>query len=171
MMVSALYVLMLLGTLGALDTLYYHEWKLRLPSTQGAGPELRLHASRDFAYTIVFGSLAWTTWNGLWVWPLAAVLAYEVVVTLKDFIEEDHTRRLPAGERVMHAIMGIVYGVFLTLLYPHAAVWAKLPSGFDNASYGLVSWVLTAFAAGVFASGVRDLVASKKLQRAARPLR
>jgi uncharacterized protein len=168
-MIPALYVLMLLGALGALDTLYYHEWKLRLPQTPGAGPELRLHASRDFAYTLVFGSLAWITWNGLWVWPLAAVLAYEVVVTLKDFIEEDHTRRLPAGERVMHAIMGIVYGVFLTLLYPHASVWMGIPSGFDTVNYGLVSWILTAFAVGVFASGVRDAVASRKLLRAARP--
>jgi uncharacterized protein len=168
-MIPALYVLMLLGALGALDTLYYHEWKLRLPSTPAAGPELRLHASRDFAYTFVFGSLAWATWNGLWVWPLAAVLAYEVVVTLKDFIEEDHTRRLPAGERVMHAIMGIVYGVFLTLLYPNASVWVRLPSGFDTVNYGPVSWILTVFAVGVFASGIRDLVASRKLLRAARP--
>jgi len=111
---------MMLGALGPLDTLYYHEWKLRLPWTPGAGTELRMHAWRDFAYTLVFGSLAWTMWQGFLVWPLAAVLAYEVVVTLKDFLEEDQTRRLPAGERVMHAIMGIVYGVFLTLLYPHA---------------------------------------------------
>ncbi len=167
MIISALYVLMLLGALGGLDTLYYHEWKLRLPSRPGAGLELRLHAWRDFAYTLVFGSLAWTTWNGLWVWPLALVLGYEVVVTLKDFIEEDQTRRLPAGERIMHAVMGIVYGVFLTLLYPHAVVWARMPSRFDTANYGLVSWVLTAFAAGVFASGVRDLVASRKLIREA----
>jgi hypothetical protein len=162
-MMSALYVLLLLGTLGAFDTIYYHEWRLRLPSTPSAAPELRLHASRDFAYTIVFGSLAWTTWNGLWIWPLAGILLFEIWMTLTDFLEEDRTRRLPAGERVMHAIMGIAYGVFLALLYPNAALWSKLESGFGAVNYGVVSWILTVFAVGVFSSGVRDLIASKKL--------
>ena len=130
-MTTALEVLIVLGILGALDTLYYHEWKLRLPETPTARRELRLHASRDFAYAIVFGSLAWTTWNGALLVPLVLILAFEIWVTLTDFLEEDRTRRLPAGERVMHAVMGIVYGVFLALLYPYAAAWAHLDSGFS----------------------------------------
>ena len=162
-MTTALQVLLLLGALGALDTLYYHEWRLRLPETPSARRELRLHASRDFAYAIVFGSLAWTTWNGVWVWPLALILLFEIVITLTDFIEEDRTRRLPAGERVMHALMGIVYGIFLSLLYPHAAQWSRLSSGFGAADYGVMSWVLTGFAAGVLASGVRDLASSRRM--------
>jgi len=162
-MTTALEVLLLLGILGACDTIYYHEWRLQLPGTPTARRELRLHASRDFAYAIVFGSLAWITWNGLWVWPLAAILLFEVGVTLTDFIEEDRTRKLPAGERVMHALMGIVYGVFLALLFPHAVQWGRLDSGFGSADYGFVSWVLTLFAAGVLASGLRDLMASRRL--------
>lgn len=154
-------VLLLLGVLGALDTLYYHEWKLRLPTTPGAASELRLHAIRDFAYAIVFGTLAWTTWQGFWVALLAAILLLEVVITLSDFLEEDRTRRLPGGERVMHAVMGITYGVFLALLYPQAAHWAKLNAKFGAANYGGLSWVLTAFAIGVLASGIRDLAASR----------
>ena len=164
-MTGALSVLVLLGALGAFDTLYYHEWKLRLPANPAARGELRLHAWRDFAYTIVFGSLAWITWNGGWLLPLAAILLLEIWVTLTDFIEEDRTRRLPPGERVMHALMGIVYGVFLTLLYPHAARWAKLDSGFSLTNHGNLSWILTVFAAGVFVSGVRDLAASRRLAR------
>lgn len=159
-MIRPLEVLLALAAMGALDTLYYHEWKLRLPTTPGAAPELRLHAVRDFAYAIVFGSLAWTTWNGLFIWLLAAILLLEIVITLSDFLEEDRTRRLPGGERVMHAVMGITYGVFLALLYPHAAHWASMSSGFGSASYGALSWVLTAFALGVLVSGLRDLVAS-----------
>jgi len=165
-MKTTLYCLVLLGALGAFDTLYYHEWRLRLPSKPTAASELRLHSVRDFAYTIVFATLAWTTWNGLWVWPLAAILLFEVWTTLADFLEEDRTRRLPAGERVMHAIMGIVYGVFLAKLYPHAARWAKLDSAFGTADYyGAISWILTLYAVGVFTSGLRDLAASRKLAR------
>jgi len=162
-MTAALTVLLILGALGALDTLYYHEWKLRLPDTPSARTELRFHAWRDFAYTIVFGSLAWVTWNGVWIWPLAVILLFEIWMTLTDFLEEDRTRRLPAGERVMHAVMGIVYGIFLALLYPHATQWARLSSGFGPADYGSLSWILTVFAAGVFLSGLRDLAASQRL--------
>ena len=162
---TTLYFLVLLGALGAFDTLYYHEWRLRLASTPAAVSELRLHSVRDFAYTIVFGTLAWTTWNGLWVWPLAVILLFEVWATLADFLEEDRTRKLPAGERIMHAIMGIVYGVFLAELYPHAASWVKLDSAFGAADYGAISWILTVYAVGVFTSGLRDLAASRKLAR------
>ena len=77
-MTTALYFLLLLGALGAFDTLYYHEWVLRLASTSTAAGELRLHALRDFAYAIVFASLAWVTWNGVYVWPLAGILAFEI---------------------------------------------------------------------------------------------
>jgi uncharacterized protein len=160
-MTRALQILLVLGALGALDTFYYHEWKLRLPENPTARRELRLHAARDFAYAIVFGSLAWTTWNGLLVWPLACILLFEIVVTLTDFVEEDRTRKLPAGERIMHAVMGITYGIFLALLYPHASGWQRLSSGFGAADYGILSWVLTLFAAGVFASGIRDLASTR----------
>jgi hypothetical protein len=159
---TALLVLILLGLLGACDTLYYHEWRLRLPETRTAARELKLHAARDFSYFIVFGSLAWTTWNGLMVWLLAAIFIAEIAITLMDFIEEDRTRKLPAGERAMHAVMGIVYGMFLTLLYPHAARWSALASGFGAADYGLLSWILSVFAVGVLSSGVRDWMASAK---------
>jgi uncharacterized protein len=166
-MITALRCLLILGALGATDTIYSPEWRLRLASTRTASSELRLHGVRDFAYTIVFASLAWTTWNGLWVWPLAAILVFEIWATLADFLEEDKTRKLPAGERVMHAVMGIVYGVFLALLYPQAVQWAKLDSGFSPVNYGVMSWILTFFATGVFLSGVRDLVASRRLAREA----
>jgi hypothetical protein len=154
---------MLLGMLGASDTMYYHEYKLRLPSVPTARKELRLHAARDFAYCIVFGSLAWTTWNGLFLIPLTLILTFEIWITMTDFLEEDKTRKLPAGERVMHAVMGIVYGIFLALLFPHASQWARQASGFGTADYGTISWILTLFAIGVLSSGVRDLVASSRL--------
>jgi len=163
--IPALATLLVMGLMGALDTFYYHEWQLHLAATPTARRELQLHASRDFAYALVFGSLAWTTWNGLLIWPLALILTFEIVVTLTDFVEEDRTRKLPAGERIMHAVMGIAYGVFLCLLYPQAIEWSRLPSGLRGADYGVLSWVLTVFAAGVLASGIRDLAASRSMAR------
>jgi len=50
-------------------------------------------------------------------------------------------------------------------LYPHAAGWAKLESGFAESDHGVISRILTVYAVGVFASGVRDPAASGKLGR------
>jgi hypothetical protein len=150
--------------LGALDTLRYHEWQQRLATRATARRELLLHASRDFAYELLFGSLAWTTWNGWWSLVLAALLLCEIVITLLDFVEEDLRRPLPPGERVMHTILAIVYGAFLANLLPQMAGWAQYPSGFAAANYGLLSWLLTAMAVGVAVSGIRDLLAGLQLQ-------
>ena len=71
----AIWLLFAQALLGAFDTLYYHEYRLRLPHGQGTTTELRLHAARDFAYAIIIGSLGFLTWTarspGRWrhCWP------------------------------------------------------------------------------------------------------
>ncbi len=165
-MKTALYLLVVVGILGALDTLYYHEWILRLPQQRSARKELRLHAVRDFVYAVLFASMGWLVWKGGWVWVLALLLLFEVVLTLSDFLEEDRTRKLPAGERVMHAVIGIVYGAFLAVAFPHLVAWFRQPAGFQQMDYGSVSWILSVFAIGVLLSGIRDWVASNKLSLA-----
>lgn len=109
---------------------------------------------------IIIGSLGFVTWQGALAWLLFLLLSAEIVITLWDFIEEDKIRRLPPGERAMHAIMGIVYGAFLAYLIPHVLQWARLPTGFGTAYHGFPAWMLLLLAIGVFVSGVRDLFAS-----------
>lgn len=159
-MLITLYLLLTQGLLGAFDTLWYHEYQQQLPRNASAKVELRLHASRDFAYAIIFAALAWGQWHGAWAWLFLAILVFEIGITLWDFIEEDISRRLPAGERAMHTIMAIIYGAFLANLLPIVFGWVGHPTGMVAAGYGVLSWVLTGFAAGVFFSGIRDVVAS-----------
>ncbi len=159
----SIYLILLMGTLGAFDTLYYHEYKLRLPHTHSAGFELKLHATRDAAYALIFISIAWLAWTGVLAWLFLAILAFEIVVTMWDFLEEDRTRRLPPGERVGHATMGIVYGAFLYTIFPTILEWATRPTGIEVMDHGWASWLLTAFAFGVAGSGVRDYLASRGL--------
>jgi hypothetical protein len=156
----AIWLLMVQACLGAFDTLYYHEYKLRLPHGDHTQLELRLHAARDFAYAIIIGTLGWFIWAGAWAYVLAGLLVMEIVITLWDFIEEDKVRKLPPGERAMHAIMGIVYGAFLAYLVPEMIEWSRLETGFAPKYHGFPAWVLTIIAFGVFISGIRDLVAS-----------
>ena len=146
--------------MGAFDTLYYHEYKLKLPSRPHARRELRLHAARDFAYALLFGTIGLVTWNGLFAWLLLALLLTEILITLADFLEEDRIRKLPPGERVMHALMGIVYGLFLAYLLPNVLQWSHQPGGFHAVRYGFLSVALPVMAFGVLCSGIRDYISS-----------
>jgi hypothetical protein len=166
-MTNAIILLIAQGLLGAWDTVWYHEWKQQLPTRLGGSRELLLHALRDFAYAVIFGSLAWFTWQGSLAVLFCCLLAFEIVVTLLDFIEEDRVRPLPAGERVMHTIMAIVYGAFLAHLLPEVAKWFSLPTMLMPTSYGLLSYAMSLFAVGVFVSGCRDLNASFRSRKSA----
>ena len=154
-----------MGALGAFDTVYYHEYKLKLPTHRSAKPELMLHAYRDFIYALLFGSIGWVTWNGWLTILFAALLITEIVITLADFIVEDRTRKLPPGERVMHALMGIVFGLFLAKLFPNLLTWWHQAPGFALVNYGMLSWLLSVLSLGVFVSGVRDYLSSRRAER------
>ena len=175
-MTTALWMLAVQGVIGAFDTLYYHEWKARLPA-QGrlAAPELKLHAARDFFYAVLFGSLPWVAWQGAWVWALFAVIVAEIILTLWDFVVEVAVRKplgdVYAGERVTHAVMGILYGAMIAHLLPVINTWKSLPTelAIRPIEDPLLKWSLTVMAAGVLASGIRDLYAAMELPGGAWP--
>jgi len=175
--IIALRLLVALALLGAADTLYYHEWRARLPAMGvAARDELRLHAARDFVYAILFATIPWIAWQGFYVFVLAALLLIEVILTLWDFVVEDWIRKplggVYPGERVMHAIMGIVYGAALAFLIPTMHAWWRLPARLAAAAPPpsvILGCILTVMAAGVFLSGVRDWCASSGMRGSAWP--
>jgi uncharacterized protein (TIGR01777 family) len=168
-MTLVLIQLIVQGIFGALDTIWHHELEVHLPSQPGARAELVLHAARSLIYGLVFLTLAWVVWGGLWAWALTALLAVEVVITLKDFLLEDKTRRLPPSERVLHTVLAVGYGAFLALMAPVLIAWSGLATGFPGVDHGVLSWVCTGFGVGAVISGTRDALAAWNL-RAARPL-
>jgi hypothetical protein len=164
----ALYLLGLQGLIGAFDTLYYHEWKAQLPARgRRAATELALHAGRDFFYGILFGTLPWLAWKGAWTAVLLGVIVAEIILTLWDFVAEIAVRRdlgdVYAGERVTHAVMGILYGAMLATLAPTLRSWWASPTGLALEAAPISQWLrimLTVMALGVVASGLRDLYAA-----------
>jgi len=175
-MTTVHWLLSLQGVIGAFDTLYYHEWRARLPArVPGTAPELRLHAVRAFLYAVLFGTLPWLAWHGVWALILTTVLLTEIVLTLADFVVEIRVRKplgdVYAGERVTHAVMGIVYGCMVANLVPELWHWWAAPTALVPSAQGpeLLRWVLTIMAAGVFLSGMRDLGAALGLPHAAWP--
>ena len=177
-METVLALLAVQGAIGAFDTLYFHEWRARLPALgRQSAPELRLHAARSCLYALIFGTLPWIAWRGGWSVALAAVLAAEIALTLADFVVERTVRRplgdVYAGERVTHAAMAIVYGAMLANLWPALLVWYAAPTELAVAPVGTawLRWTLAAMALGVLASGLRDLCAALVLPHSAWPWR
>jgi hypothetical protein len=168
---TAMWLLALQGAIGAFDTLYYHEWRARLPARASiAAPELKLHAARDFLYAVLLGTLPWMAWQGAWAAVLAAIFAAEIVLTMADFVTERTVRRslgdVYAGERVTHAAMGIVYGAIIAVLVPELATWSQQPTALRLAPAAVpaaLRWALVVMAVGVFLSGLRDLYAAARL--------
>ncbi|MDR3417103.1 MAG: TIGR01777 family oxidoreductase [Nevskia sp.] len=149
--------------LGAFDNLWHHEIQAGLPRRRTARKELALHTARELLYSLVFFGVAWWRWEGGWTALLIAVLAIEIVVTMWDFVEEDRTRRLPPLERVLHTVMALNYGALLAVWAPLLRQWLQAPAGLERTSYGLLSWAMTFFAAGVLLWGLRDLYAVARL--------
>ena len=172
-MSTVLWLLVVQGALGAFDTLYYHEWRARLPAgVPGTRPELLLHAARDVLYALLFGSLPWLEWRGAWAVGLALVIAAEIVITLADFVVEDRVRQplggVFPGERCMHTVMAILYGAVLAHLIPVLLAWGHLPTQLAVAPAPVpdaLRHVLNLMAVGVLASGARDLYAALQLPR------
>jgi len=164
-MTAVLWLLLVQGLMGAFDTLYYHEWRARLPAggTQ-TRDELRLHAVRDFVYALIFASLPWIQWRGALAVLLAVLVALEIVITLVDFAIEDRVR-IPLGgvfkgERATHTLMAIVYGAMLGRFVPELLAWSALETSLTWAPVAAppaLRWLLTLFGLGVLASGLRDL--------------
>jgi uncharacterized protein (TIGR01777 family) len=169
-MTPVLILILVQAALGATDNLVHHELQAALPSKPGARTELTLHAAREAIYAVLFVGLAWFAWRGLWAFGLAALLAAEIVITLKDFLVEDATRRLPPFERVLHAVLAIGYGAILAMLAPTLIGWAALPTGFALAGHGLISWTMTAAALGVGAWSVRNWIAVASLAHDGAPI-
>ena len=167
-MTAALWLLAIQGIIGAFDTLYYHEWRARLPAGgSGTAPELKLHAMRDFLYAALFGALPHLAWQGLWAVVLAAVLLAEIVLTLADFVAEIRVRKpqgdVYGGERVTHAVMGVIYGAMVANLLPVLWRWSQLPTALAPTEIALpepLRWSLSVMSIGVFLSGARDLYAA-----------
>jgi hypothetical protein len=163
---SILWLLIFQGCLGGFDVMWNHEWKERLPAQASAALEQKIHGVRELFYAVVFAGLAWYEWRGVWAWIFFTVLGIEVLLTAWDFVVEDRTRRLSPTERVTHLVLSMVGGAYVALLLPVLIAWSRLPSMLAAADYGLRSWVLTLFATGVFAWGLRDLLSGLRLSGA-----
>lgn len=162
------FLLSVQAVLGAFDNLWHHELEAKLPQRISARYELALHAAREAIYGVVFIGLGWFEWRGAFAVVLAVMLLTELGITLADFLEEDRTRKLPPLERVLHTVLTISYGLFLGVFAPVLWGWAQLNTAMAMTPHGGVSWLCTAYGLGVLAWSVRNGLAVRQLNRAAK---
>lgn len=118
--------------------------------------------------SVSFITLPWLSWKGTWAAVLLDVVT--ILLTLWDFVVEIQVRRelgdVYAGERVTHAIMGLMYGAILAKLIPILIPWWESPTALTIAFAPISGWMqtaLTIMGLGVVASGLRDLYAALEL--------
>ena len=151
--------------LGALDNILHHEITERLPSRPSARRELALHSAREGIYGCLFLVFAWIDPRGVFATCVLLLLAAEIVITIADFLEEDHTRNLPRLERVLHTLLAIFYGGFLASTIPWLSLHALDTSGVTYVSHGVYSWFFSISSVGVFAFSIRNFLAVRRLGR------
>ncbi|CUK18999.1 Epimerase family protein [Ruegeria denitrificans] len=151
--------------MGAFDTLVHHEGTERLAWRPSQKTELRLHGVRNLLYAVIFLSFGWFEPHGLFTIALSVFLAFEVLITLWDFVEEDMTRRLPGSERINHTLLALNYGAILALAAPYLWAWSALPTALVPANYGWWTVMATFSAIGVVLFGMRDLTAAGRCDR------
>jgi len=165
----ALTLLIAQAILGALDTIYHHELTVALPHRYGARLELSIHALRSCFYGVLFLGIAHFAFLGSWAVAIALLFLLEICLTLWDFVVEDRSRKLPAIERIMHTVLAINGGAFFALYGAQLMQWHTLPTALTAIDHGWRGWLLTLFAIGVTASGIRDGLAAFRLQRKGAP--
>jgi len=152
-------------TMGGFDSLYHHELTERLAWRPSQRRELKLHGVRNLAYAVMFTAFGWSEPHGAAALALIALIVGELIITLWDFVEEDRTRKLPASERITHALLTLNYGVLLAMFLPLLNGWAALPTAIVPVYYWPWSWFCTVAALGVIAWGLRDLGAARRTAR------
>jgi uncharacterized protein (TIGR01777 family) len=155
--------------MGAADTLIHHEFLERLAWRKSQAHELQLHGIRNLVYCAVFLVLGVTEIHGLLAVAALLALYGELIVTLKDFVEEDRTRKLPASERVLHTLLALNYGAILFGITPQFLAQAGEPSMLRLALHGFWTLPCLVASAGTLVFGLRDLGASARLKRMTRP--
>lgn len=158
-------LLVMQGVLGGTDTLLNHELIERLPQRLEARTEIGLHSIREAIYAVLFGGLAWFSWQGAWVALIGILLLAQVIVDASDEYIENRIRTLPQNERVLHFFIVLNFGFIIALLAPTLTVWATGPTTLGWVDHGVLSWALSGLALAAFAWSVRDFLAWRGLSR------
>ncbi len=165
------WLLLALGVLGATDIWLFHRRAHHLHEHRPARAELVTHALRGPTYALLFAIVPNATFAGAWLWALLALLAFDLAISIADFWLEPASRQalggLPRGEYLLHVLLAMLFGALVTSICYEAGPALAAASALQWSDL-VPLWlrlVLAAMAIGVFASGLGDLQAVRRLGR------
>ena len=126
------------GILGATDILLYHSISHGIRSHAESRGELVTHSMRGPTYAALFLVIPNFETRGAWAIAVALLLIVDVGISVADFALERKSRAnlggLPSGEYVLHMIMAMLFGAFVTLLAPYLFNCARLDTALVRAT-------------------------------------
>lgn len=166
----ATYLLFVIGCLGATDIAFYHSFAHGIRSHPDSRLELIVHSLRGPTYALLFLVVPNAALHGMYFWGLIAVFIFDVAISIVDFALERESRRffggLPSGEYILHIILAMLFGAFVTSVCYGASVWRKLPTQitYEPASVpDFLRLVMAVMAVFVLFSGIQDGIAAYRL--------
>jgi hypothetical protein len=122
---TAFYLLLVIGTIGFFDVLFFHWYRCRLAERPECHREVFWHTARHLVYALQFLWVANLRFHGAALLALAVLYAADVVVAWSDVWEETASRKpqggLPRGEYFTHVVLSVLVGCYL-MSVAHA-VW------------------------------------------------
>lgn len=116
----ACYALAALSTLAAIDSFYYHTWKVGLHRRPECRSELLWHGARSVAMALQFALLPNVQLSGSAVLLVYGLLLADLVTDVGDVLVERKSRHqlgwLPTGEYLLHVLISVTWGVYALLL-------------------------------------------------------
>ena len=170
----ASWLLFLMGFVGAADIVFYHTLAQHLHAHPPARAELAVHSWRGPTYLLLFVLVPNFALHGAWYWTLLALLAIDLAISVCDFALEKESRRelggLPTGEYLLHVLLAILFGGFVTAIATSTWNWRALPTELVYAPAAvpaLLRVVLAIMGIVNLASATSDGLAARRLGRAA----
>lgn len=164
------YILFVLGVLGAVDILLYHSISHGIRSHHDSRLELVLHSLRGPTYAALFLLVPNFVMQGGYFWLLIGILAFDLCISLADFLVEGGSRAflggLPPGEYVLHVVLAMLFGALVASIFYEAGGWATASArlAYEPAAVpALLRVVMALMAILVLVSGVMDAIAAVRL--------
>ena len=113
--------------------------------------------------------------QGGFFWLLIGIFAFDVCISLGDFIIERASREffggLPTGEYVLHIVLAMLFGALVTSVFYSVGNWAAMPTRLAYAPAAVPNFlraVMVFMAALVLGSGAMYLMAAQRLTKEVR---
>lgn len=116
-MTTAFYLLIIAGSLGAFDVVWFHIYRGRLAQRPECQREVLWHTVRHAIYGAQFLWVANLRFHGTALLFVALLYALDVFIAWSDVLEETASRKqqggLPRGEYFMHVVLSLLIGAYL----------------------------------------------------------